>query len=45
MNGWKVGTEGIEYGWTSGDIVPQELFDILCASGDEPGNETDQDAD
>ena len=45
MSGWKVGTEGIEYEWTSGDIVPQELIDILCASGDEQGNETDQDAD
>ena len=45
VSGWKVGTEGIEYEWTSGDIVPQELIDILCASGGEQGNETDQDAD
>ena len=29
----------------SGDIVPQELIDILCASGDEQGNETDEDGD
>ena len=35
VSGWKVGTEGIEYEWTSGDIVPQELIDILCAYGDE----------
>ena len=26
-------------------FVPRELIDILCASGDEQGNETDQDAD
>ena len=45
MSGWKVWTEGIEYEWTSGDIVPQDLIDILCASGDEQGNETDQEAD
>ena len=31
--------------WTSGDIVPQELIVILCASGDEQGNETGEDAD
>ena len=42
---WKVGTEGIEYEWISGNIVPQELIDILCASGDEQGNETDEDGD
>ena len=42
MESW---TEEIEYEWTSGDIVPQELIDTLCASGDEQGNETDQDAD
>ena len=29
----------------SGDIVPQELIDKLCASGDEQGNETDEDGD
>ena len=45
MRGWKVGTEGIEYEGRSGDIGPQELIDILCAFGDQQGNETDQDAD
>ena len=45
----KLGQGGLngqyEYEWTSGDIVPQELIDILCASGDEQGNETVEDAD
>ena len=35
----------IEYEWTSGYSVPQELIDILCASDDEQGNETDEDGD
>ena len=29
----------------NGDIVPQELIDILCSSGDEQENETDEDGD
>ena len=41
----EVGTVVIEYEWTSGDIVPQELIDILCSSGDEQENETDEDGD
>ena len=45
VSGWKVRTEGIESEWTNGDIVPQELIEILCASGDEHGNETDEDGD
>ena len=41
----KVGTEGIEYELKSGDFVPQKLIDILCDSGDEQGNESDEDGE
>lgn len=40
-SGWKEGENGIEFEWTSGAIVPEELIDILCAS--ETDNRSDDD--
>lgn len=44
-SGWKVGAEGIEYVWTKGEIVPQELIDILCTSSDEKEHDSDGNED
>ena len=39
----KIDEEGsIDYEWTSGFIVPQELIDILCT---EPSNDTSEEED
>lgn len=40
-SGWKLGPVGIEYNWTSGNIVPQELVDILCCNETDSNNSSD----
>ena len=42
-HGWKIDEEGsVDYEWTHGFIVPQELIDILCT---EPSNDTSEEED